>query len=313
MLTIIYCVDGAGIADVPSGRSFFGFMNDVIAGLRRNGKERTSETYTSALNSFRRFMEGRDITADAINSGLIVDYQKWLRSWNVSMNTVSFYNRILRAVYNRAVDEGLTEQCHPFRHVYTGVGKTVKRAVTLASIRTIKSLDLSFCPKLDFARDMFLFSFYTRGMSFVDMAYLRKSDLRCGILTYSRRKTGRRLTVKWEKCMQDIVDKYSAVGGTEFMLPIIRKEGDARIQYRNALKFVNNKLKEVSVLAGMGVNLTTYVNRHSWASIAKSRDVPLSVISDGMGHDSEKTTRIYLASLDNSAIDTANKLILEDL
>ena len=289
MLTIIYCVDGAGIADVPSGRSFFGFMNDVIAGLRRNGKERTSETYTSALNSFRRFMEGRDITADAINSGLIVDYQKWLRSWNVSMNTVSFYNRILRAVYNRAVDEGLTEQCHPFRHVYTGVGKTVKRAVTLASIRTIKSLDLSFCPKLDFARDMFLFSFYTRGMSFVGMAYLR------------------------EKYMQDIVDKYSAVGGTEFMLPIIRKEGDARIQYRNALKFVNNKLKEVSVLAGMGVNLTTYVSRHSWASIAKSRDVPLSVISDGMGHDSEKTTRIYLASLDNSAIDTANKLILEDL
>lgn len=76
MLTIIYYVDGAGIADVPSGRSFFGFMNDVIAGLRRNGKERTSETYTSALNSFRRFMEGRDITADAINSGLIVDYQR---------------------------------------------------------------------------------------------------------------------------------------------------------------------------------------------------------------------------------------------
>ena len=247
-----------------------------------------------------------------IVSDLMTEYEAYLKSHGVAMNTVSFYNRILRAVYNRAVEKEITVQRYPFKHVYTGIDKTVKRAVPLKIIKRIKELDLSLKSSLDFARDMFLFSFYTRGMSFIDMAYLRKKDLQNGILSYRRRKTGQQLFIKWEKSMQEIIDKYPA-NENGYLLPIIKTDRNERLQYRNALRLVNNKLKEISVSIGLQVRLTMYVSRHSWASIARNQNIPLSVISAGMGHDSENTTQIYLTSLDNSTIDKANDLILKKL
>lgn len=297
-------------ADEPC---FSGFMEEVIARLERLGKTRTSETYTAALNSFMRFREGRDIPLDEISPDLMEEYEAYLKGCGVSLNTVSFYNRILRAAYNRAVEKGLTPQRHPFRNVYTGMEKTVKRAIPFEAVRKIKGLDLSLKPAPDFARDMFLFSFYTRGMSFVDMAYLRKSDLKNGILSYRRKKTGQQLHIRWERCMGEIVEKHPNVT-TEYLLPVITDPTvSERRQYENALHLVNRKLKKVAEMAGISVPLTMYVARHAWASIAKSKNIPLSVISEGMGHDSETTTQIYLASLDTSVIDEANKLILNDL
>ncbi|MDE6827967.1 MAG: site-specific integrase [Alistipes sp.] len=292
--------------------SFVRFMEELVARLQHLGKIRTSETYAAAAESFMRFRGGRDLLLDEIDSDLMVEYQTYLRRRGLAMNTVSFYNRILRAAYNRAVEKGLAEQRHPFRHVYTGVDKTVKRAIPLQAIRRIKNLDLSARPSLEFARDMFLFSFYTRGMSFVDMAHLRKQDLRNGILSYRRRKTGQQLFIKWEQCMQEIAGKHAAKG-SDRLLAIIRTPDNALRQYRNALRLVNNKLKTISAMAGLQTNLTMYVSRHSWASIARSKHVPVSVISEGMGHDSEATTQIYLASLDNSLIDRANSMILKNL
>ncbi|WP_456059030.1 tyrosine-type recombinase/integrase [Alistipes sp.] len=295
------------------GQRFFRFMEDVIARLERLGKTRTSETYTAALNSFMRFREGRDVLLDEMNSDLMEEYEAYLKGHGVSLNTVSFYNRILRAAYNRAVEKGLTPQRHPFRNVYTGMEKTVKRAIPFEAVRKIKELDLSLKPALDFARDMFLFSFYTRGMSFVDMAYLKKSDLKNGMLSYRRKKTGQQLHIRWERCMQEIVEKHPNTT-TEYLLPVITDPaGSDRKQYENALHLVNRKLKKVAEMAGLSVTLTMYVARHAWASTAKCKNIPLSVISEGMGHDSETTTQIYLASLDTSVIDEANKLILKDL
>lgn len=292
--------------------SFFEFMEEVILQLERLGKERTAENYTTALNSFKRFRNGNDIMLNEIDSDLMTEYEAYLKSHGVAMNTVSFYNRILRAVYNRAVEKEMTVQRYPFKHVYTGIDKTVKRALPLKIIKRIKELDLPLKSSLDFARDMFLFSFYTRGMSFIDMAYLKKKDLQNGILSYRRRKTGQQLFIKWEKSMQEIIDKYPA-NENSYLLPIIKTDRNERLQYKNALRLVNNKLKEISVSIGLQSKLTMYVSRHSWASIAKSQNIPLSVISAGMGHDSENTTRIYLASLDNSMIDKANELILGKL
>lgn len=292
--------------------SFFEFMEEVILQLERLGKERTAENYTTALNSFKRFRNGNDIMLNEIDSDLMTEYEAYLKSHGVAMNTVSFYNRILRAVYNRAVEKEMTVQRYPFKHVYTGIDKTVKRALPLKIIKRIKELDLPLKSSLDFTRDMFLFSFYTRGMSFIDMAYLKKKDLQNGILSYRRRKTGQQLFIKWEKSMQEIIDKYPA-NENSYLLPIIKTDRNERLQYKNALRLVNNKLKEISVSIGLQSKLTMYVSRHSWASIAKSQNIPLSVISAGMGHDSENTTRIYLASLDNSMIDKANELILGKL
>ena len=291
--------------------TFSGFMTGVISQLKRLGKVRTAETYTSTLNSFMRFRNDDEVLPDEINSDMMMEYEAFLKSNGVTMNTISFYMRILRAVYNRAVEKRLTKQSNPFRHVYTGIDKTVKRAITLEAVRRIKELDLRN-PNLDFARDMFLFSFYMRGMSFVDMAYLKRTNLRNGILSYRRCKTGRQMFVKWEMCMQEILDKYQT-NETDYLLPIIRMQGRERTQYRNMQRFVNNHLKKISTMAGLQMNLTMYVSRHSWASIARSQNIPLSVISEGMGHDSENTTQIYLASLDNSSIDKANEMILKKL
>lgn len=298
--------------ETVNGHMFFGFMDDVISQLKRLGKVRTAETYTSTLHSFMRFRNGDDIMLEEISSDLMMEYEAFLKLHGVTMNTISFYNRILRAVYNRAVEKRLTGQCYPFKHVYTGIDKTVKRAVTLKTIRRIKELDLSLKPNLDFARDMFLFSFYTRGMSFIDMAYLKHTDLQNGVLSYRRRKTGQQMFIRWESCMQEILDKYP-VNETDYLLPIIKTPDGERKQYRNMQRLVNNKLKEISTMAGLQMNLTMYVSRHSWASIARSQNIPLSVISEGMGHDSENTTQIYLASLDSSMIDKANEMILKKL
>jgi integrase len=292
----------------------FRFMQQTIEYLRHIGKTRTSETYTCALNSFMRFRKGMDISLYEMDSDLILAYEAWLKEQGVCMNTVSFYMRILRAVYNRGVEKGITPQRYPFKHVYTGIEKTLKRAVTLKTIKQVKQADLSLFPALDYARDLFMLSFYTRGMSFVDMAYLKKADLDNGILSYRRKKTGQQLFIRWEECMQEIVDKYPSMSASPYLLPIIRKPGDnPRRQYRNAILSVNKNLKSLSKMMGLSTVLTTYVARHSWASIAKSKNIPLSVISEGMGHDSEMTTQIYLASLDTAIVDRANSLILKGL
>ena len=297
------------ITKLTKESSLFTFMHGVIAQLKQLGKVRTSETYTATLNSFMTFRDEQDVPLDGINSDMMLLYEAHLKARGVRMNTISFYMRNLRAVYNRAVEKGLTPQNNPFRHVYTGVDKTVKRAIPIKAIKEMKELDLAMNSALDFARDMFLFSFYTRGMSFVDMAYLRKTDIKNGILTYRRRKTGQELSIKWEKCMAEIIAKYPE-NKTGFLLPIIKEQENERRQYDNALHLVNYRLKELSTMLKLQRPLTMYVARHSWASAAKAKNVPLSVISEGMGHDSEATTQIYLASLETSVVDKANKMIL---
>lgn len=293
--------------------SLFNFMNSVIARLRQNGRIRTCESYRSALSSFRKFRNDEDIMLDSLGSELMEEYEGWLRQRGVSPNTISFYARILRAVYNRAVEDDIIVNRNPFRKVYTGIDRTVKRALPLTAVRTIRMLDLSRSPALDFARDMFMMSFYLRGMSFIDMAFLKKSDLRNGSVTYRRHKTGQLLVIAWTDEMQLILDKYPE-NGSDYLLPIIRKRGTVELYaYRNAGYNINRSLKKVAERAGIDFHLTLYVARHSWASAARAKGIPLSVISEGLGHDSEATTQIYLASLDTSVVDNANSLIMQSL
>ena len=293
--------------------SLFNFMESIIVKLKQNGKVRTSETYKSALCSFKKFRKDEDIMLDCLTSEIMEAYEAWHKSRGVAPNTISFYTRILRAVYNRAVEDDIIENRNPFKHVYTGVDKTVKRALPLPVIKKIKALDLLLNPSLDYARDMFLMSFYLRGMSFIDMAFLKKSDLKNGYVTYRRRKTGQQLIIEWTKEMQIILDKYPE-NASDYLLPIIKNPGtNERCAYRNMGYNINHNLKKIAKMVGVQIPLTLYVARHSWASAAKAKGIPLSVISEGMGHDSEATTQIYLASLDTSVVDRANSLILKSL
>ena len=290
--------------------SVFEYINKQIDRLYASGKERTSETYRQVLHSFMRFRKNDDLDFDMIDNNLIEQYEGFMRMSNLCRNTTSFYMRTLRSIYNRAVEDGLTEQVNPFRGVYTGVDKTAKRALSIEEIRRIKELDLNGLPTLDFARDVFMFSFYMRGMAFIDIAYLKKKSLANGYIVYNRKKTGQQLVVKWENNMVNIVDKYFD-DSSEFFMPIIkRQDGTERKQYLNKMLIINRNLKKIAQLAGISMSLSLYVARHSWASIAQAKNVPLRAISLGMGHDNEETTRIYLSSIQSNIVDKANSKIL---
>lgn len=300
---------------IPNKNGFFLFSQTLVTCLRQLGKLRMAERYTSTLNSFIRFREGVDINVRRIDSHLIQAYEEYLKSIGLCPNTTSFYMRNLRAMYNRAIEGGLALQCYPFKRVYTGIDKTVKRGISIQVVRRIRNLDLAQYPAMELARDVFMFSFYTRGMSFIDMAFLRKSDLQNGFLVYRRRKTKQQMFVKWERPMQAIVDKYDTTG-SPYLLPLIKGNGnefDERRQYINSVHLVNKKLRKIGKRLNLPISLTTYVARHGWASIAMSKNIPISTISEAMGHDSERTTRIYLSSLDTTVIDNANHLVLSSI
>ena len=292
--------------------SFYDLIEEQIRKLNHDCNYRTAETYAAALNKLRSFREEEDLKPSEITSELMDSFQNWLKKQHLSMNTISFHMRKLRAVYNKAVEHGLTIDVHPFRHVYTGIAKTTKRAITIHDLKRIKELQLDD-PMLEYARDMFLFSFYTRGMAFVDMAYLRKSDVSGNVLTYRRKKTGQLLTIRWERSMQEITQRYPSKSGY-YLLPIIHTQnGKERNQYRHVQTLINESLKTVGEMANINHKLTMYVARHSWASIARQMGVPLNVISHGMGHSNEKTTEIYLKSVDMTIVDEANRNIMQQL
>lgn len=293
--------------------SVFNFIRRQIHHKEQIGKVRSSETYRSMLNSFTCFRKGVDLTFDMMDGILMELYEAWMRKCGLTRNSTSFYMRILRTNYKLAVEKGLTPDRHPFRKVYCGIDKTVKRSLPFSEIKKINALDLSRKPSMDFARDMFMFSFCTRGMSFIDMAYLKKADLNNGCLAYRRKKTGQLMMIEWTKQMQDIIDKYKS-DGTSYLLPIItREDGSERRQYQNQMRKTNRLLKDIANRAGLPMPLSMYYARHSWATIARGRDVPLAVISEGLGHDSETTTQIYLDSIKSSEVDKVNRMILEGL
>ena len=292
---------------------FLSFARKLVSDLERIGKISTAQSYGKTIVSLEKYLDGNDCPLDGFDGMLVSGYGEYLKSRGLCPNSVAYYMRNLRAMYNRAVEDGLTEQGFPFRHVHTVVEETVKRAVPLSVIKKIKTADLKGKKGMELARNLFLFSFYTRGMPFVDIAFLRKKDLSGGVLTYRRRKTGQRLIVRWEKCMQEIVDRY-ADKGSEYLLPIITsKDEDEWAQYKKAARNVNRHLRKLGAMLGLQHPMTMYVARHSWTSAAQSKSIPLSIISRSMGHDSEKTTRIYLASLDTTAIDNANRKILKSI
>lgn len=293
--------------------TLFMFMENVIERLRQLNHIGTAKNYHAALGSFKRFRDNKDVPLEAIDQMIMEDYQVYLKSTGLTPNSISFYMRILRAVYNRAVEQGLTKDRNPFRTVFTGTEKTLKRAISISDIKRIKNLDLTFKPNLEFARDIFLFLFLCRGISFIDAAFLKRTDIQNGVLTYRRHKTDQVLHIKIIKPIKELLDRYFDKN-SPYLLPIISRPGnDKRKQYETALRRVNNALKIIAGMVKLPIPLTTYVTRHAWASIAKSKNVPVNVISDALGHDSIATTQIYLASIDTSTIDRVNELIIKDL
>ena len=286
------------------------FTRELIDDLKKIGKKATVKRFDATLNSLMRYTGGNEIEWKEVTSTFILGYEEFLIKRGLCRNSTSFYMRNLRAIVNRAIERDFEVTRNPFKHVYMGVDKTIKRAVSLDVVQKIRDIDLGGHPSLDFARKVFMFAFYTRGMSFVDIAFLKKSDMNNGLITYSRRKTRQQISVRIEPEIKKPIDSFGN-NETDYLLPIITEAGgDVERQYENAYFRINRNLQKVGKQLGLETKLTLYVARHAWASIAHSNNVALSTISKAMGHDSEKTTVIYLKSLDSSSVDKANSDII---
>ena len=290
--------------------SLLSFVNQLRTHFLQQNKLRLAETYQSALNSFCLYINKVEILMEDIDSKMIEGYESYLKQKKLTLNTISFYMRILRAIYNRAVKSGVIADKKPFDHVFTTMTKTAKRAIPIQIIQKIAQAHITNKNEA-LARDLFLFSFYTRGMSFVDIAYLKKTDLNNTYLIYKRKKTGQELKIAWRKEMQELVNRNSSKDGIH-LLGILdeNSEKSLRFQYHYTQCIINTALKRLGKQLNLETNLTMYVARHSWATIARKKNIPLSVICDGMGHNSEKTTQIYLQSVDAEAIDRCNDKLI---
>lgn len=275
----------------------------------------TRENYKTAVRSFVRFNGGKDMALSVMDRDLMRQYERWLHENGVCPNTSSCYMRSLRALYNKAVAKRLVKNKAPFRDVFTGNDKTEKRSISSREICKLRQLDLSDSIPLALTRDLFLFSFYAMGIPFIDMAHLTKSRIKGDMLVYYRHKTGRRIQVKLEPCMLIIISRYERED-SNYIFPILYKVEDGRLvkrSYHSALNEFNRKLKTLARSIGSKARITSYVARHSWASVAYQNNVDLPIISKALGHSTTQTTLIYINEIDDKRMAQANNRLLMEL
>ena len=295
------------------------FMKEVADGLQMGGNFGTAHVYRSSLNAIIAYCGGEDFTFNEITPEWLKGFEIHLRKRKCSWNTVSTYMRILRAVYNRAVDNNEAEYIpRLFRYVYTGTRAEHQRALETGDVEKIFAgliLLSGVNPAMQRARHFFILMFLMRGMPFVDLAYLRKSDLHGNVITYRRRKTGRPLSVTLTNEAMRIVRMYMNQDvHSPYLFSFLRSpEGtmEAYREYQLALRSFNRQLLILGEFLGIPNRLSSYTARHTWATTAYYCEVHPGIISQSMGHSSITVTETYLKPFQNKKIDEANKLIID--
>ena len=300
------------------------FAEHVARELENAGRFGTARSYRSLRSAWVKFADRRQWRFSQLDGGTVSAFAAYLESRGRKRNTVTFYLRTLHALYNRARVYGCAPiHRDPFPNVSFKPARTPKLAVNRSLLRILATSDFGDC-ELNEARDMFLFSFYARGMSFVDICYLRKENIRGGTLHYERQKTHQPFSVALTPQLQEIISRYDDPAspwalpcmGRGMIRSAFRNEemagdmppGKLYTFYRMALQYYITQLKKVSRSVGCR-RLTFNVARHTWATEARGMGVPMPHISEGLGHTSERTTRCYLAQLDSGTVDRINEKV----
>lgn len=296
---------------------FIKLMHKATTEKKAQGKIKTAASYNTATKSFINFLiyynHRPHINIRNINSELISQYEFYLHNIRaVTRNTSSAYLRPLKTVYNKSIKEIGYNNKKPFQRAFTGIDKTTKRAVTQHIIKRLICLDLSQKPCLQLSRDLFLFSFFTRGMAFIDIALFSHSHINNGRIVYNRHKTQTLQSIKIENPVERIIKRY-ACRERKYIFPIFKDNNFDPKRYDSALRLHNMHLKQLSKYLHLTIPLTSYVARHSWATQAHHMNISTKIISEALGHSKEETTRIYLASLNDNMVDNANSKILYTL
>lgn len=288
----------------------------AVQEMRGNGQWGTAHVYHSAGNAFRRFRQGKDIAFADFDASVVKAFENDLRRRQCSWNTVSTYMKVLRAIYNRAIDQGLAPYApRLFRHVQTAVHTERKKAMETGEIGTLLHADGRMPDAaLQQARDLFRLMFLLRGMPFVDLAYLHKGDLTGDTIRYCRRKTGRPLTVRLTPEARQLIGRLANRDSrSPYLFPFLSSPEGSEAAYREyqaALRRLNRHLAVLRLRLGCDTALSTYTARHTWATMAYYCEVHPGIISEAMGHSSIAVTETYLKPFRNERIDAANREVI---
>lgn len=294
------------------------FMKDVAEGLQKSGNLGTAHVYRSSLNAIRLFVKRDSFGFEKLTPEWLKNFESSLRARNCSWNTVSTYLRTLRAVYHRAVDCRKANYVpHLFRSVYTGTSADHQRALEEDDLKKVfgsVSCTNTLTPSLKRIQELFMLTFMLRGLPFVDLAYLRKSDLQGNIITYRRRKTGRRLTVTLTNEAMILLQKHkNRDESLPYLFSFLRSnEGSPQAyhEYQLALRNFNSQLVLLGEILGLSGKFSSYTARHTWATMAYYCEIHPGIISEAMGHSSIAVTETYLKPFHNKKIDDANEKII---
>lgn len=287
------------------------YMQMVIEQLEKDKKRSAVHTYTYALKSFTKFCGGKGTlmpVEEVFTPGKLKEYEEWMKRDKMSLNTISTYMRNLKAVYNRLVDEKVMPY-NPklFNGVYTKVESHTKRALTKEQMNVLMFADFEKLPKeIQCALAYFLLMFLFRGMPFIDLAYLRKQDVKGKKIIYSRHKTGRQMTVHIPDEAARLMEEFGNKNPDSIYLFPILDRPDTYLSYLRALRNLNKKLEKVAALLLPGVKLSSYTPRHTWATLAFHAGINIGIICSALGHSSVKVTQTYLKPFEDEKVDAAN-------
>jgi len=299
-------------------KNLYQFTAEKLEILKTSNKVGNYKVYNETLKSFLKFARNKSITFNEINLTLLEKYEAYLRSNGGTDGGISVKMRTLRALYNDAIKKGHARQeNYPFKqyNISKLKGAGIKKALTRGEVRSIENLPLEQYPHLTDARHYFVFSYFTRGMNFVDMLHLKWTDIYDNRITYTRAKTGKPFTIKILPPVQDILDYYKdRIPDSPYVFPILTKTGLKANQIANRKKKIlqafNKQLKEIGEILGFEKKLTSYVARHSFATNLKHAGVSTAVISESLGHATQEVTETYLKSFENEIIDEAAEKLL---
>lgn len=293
--------------------SFTEYLNSLISLYKENEKEGQAKVYTSAKRFIeiyvpeRKVLEFEDITFKLLKT---IEY-KYIAKDN-SFNGLSFYLRTIRAVYNKAIKEWPDlKESYPFSDYKIRQIKTHKTALGRDDMEKLINLPVDHKQINWHGRNLFIFSFYCRGMNLADIAKLKVSDLIGDRIIYKRSKNSKPFSIKITPNIQNIINLYIyGKGNDDYIFPVIRNprrsHEDQITDFRNE---INHSLKRWAKKLGINPSLSFNTARHSWATIGKEMNIPIAAISEGLGHNDIRTTQIYLDSFNDDVIDGANELI----
>lgn len=277
--------------------------------IKKNG---IAAAYKSTRASLARYLGRKEIKMSQVNHGFVTHYKDFLSKNGVTENTIAYYLRNFRALYNLAVKDGFVPSCgYPFKKICTKPCKTVKRALDREQMVKLACLPLQPDSELKRSLDLFLFGFYAQGMAFVDIVYLKWKNISGDLIIYRRHKSKQLVQVVITPQIKSIIDTYgnNTYNGDEYVFPIIKAGINEYNQYRTALGRINRHLKTISEKLNIYPPLTTYKARHTWATLAREYGAPVSSISVGLGHTKEEMTLIYLKELDLTHLHKINKMV----